>query len=47
MSVIGQQIYAPNMMDRWKVMPIELRNSFVSEFTEGIRNPENRLIPPR
>lgn len=36
-------IYAPNVSGRWKVMPIELRKSFICEFTEGIKKPEKRL----
>ena len=36
-------IYAPNVLGRWKVMPHELRISFTKVFTEGLRNPEKRL----
>ena len=36
-------IFAPNVINRWKVMPLELRLSFIRVFTDGIRNPKKRL----
>lgn len=37
-------IYAPNVLIKWNTMPLELRNSFIRVFTEGIRDPQKRLI---
>ena len=36
-------IYAPNVLNRWNVMPHELRLAFIKVFTEGVRNPKKRL----
>jgi len=37
-------VYAPNATVRWKVMPQDLRKTFVTALTEGIENPGRR--PP-
>lgn len=37
------EIYAPNAIRRWRVMPLEIRMLFIKMFTEGIDNPEKRF----
>lgn len=37
------EIYAPNVLIKWNAMPLELRNSFICVFTEGVRDPQKRL----
>ena len=34
--------YAPNALCRWRAMPIEIRQLFISSFTEGINHPGKR-----
>ena len=35
-------VYAPNALRRWSVMPMELRNLFIEAFTDGIDAPNRR-----
>lgn len=37
------EVYAPNVMDRWRALPLEIRKLFISAFTEGIDHPEKRI----
>ena len=38
------EVYAPNATARWRVVPQELRNTFITAFTEGVSQPLRR--PP-
>lgn len=37
-------VYAPNALQRWRAMPLEIRKLFITVFTEGIDDPGKR--PP-